>query len=176
MKNQILKILRGGDLRSIGEAEEAARRVSGDRRLFGDLFAGLFDPDRLVRMRAADAIEKATRIHPDWLDPWKTCLLEDIANRDEKEMRWHVAQMLPRLKLTSSEKRQAILILTDYLRDKSSLVRTFSMQALADLAAHDALLRAEVLPIIERLTRTGTPAMRARGRKLLIELNHYPRR
>jgi hypothetical protein len=88
-------------------------------------------------------------------------------------MRWHVAQMLPRLRLTAAEKRQAVVILTEYLRDKSSIVRTFSMQALSDLAADDAVLRGEVRPLIERLTRTGTPAMRARGRKLLIKLHRH---
>jgi hypothetical protein len=44
------------------------------------------------------------------------------------------------------------------------------MQALADLALHDADLRAEVIPIISRLTETGSPAIRSRGHKLLAQL------
>jgi len=44
------------------------------------------------------------------------------------------------------------------------------MQALADLAMRDELLLARVVPLIDRLTQTGTPAMRARGRKLLKQL------
>ena len=61
-------------------------------------------------------------------------------------------------------------ILLGYLEDPSSIVRTFSMQALADLASRDERLLAQVMPLIERLTRTGTPAMRSRGRKLLRQL------
>src|SRR5260370_27140346 len=57
-----------------------------------------------------------------------------------------------------------------YLEDKSSMVKTFSMQALADLAAQDEQLLEQVAPLIERLTRTGTPAMKSRGRKLLKQL------
>ena len=41
------------------------------------------------------------------------------------------------------------------------------MQALADLAERDEQMRYWVLPLLAELTRTGTPAMRSRGRKLL---------
>jgi hypothetical protein len=54
-----------------------------------------------------------------------------------------------------------------YLSDESSIVKTFSMQALADLAARDGRLLAQVMPLIQRLTQTGTPAMKSRGRKLI---------
>ena len=48
-------------------------------------------------------------------------------------MRWHVAQMLPRLRWNTREQQQVYDILSDYLRDSSSLVKTFAMHALADL-------------------------------------------
>jgi hypothetical protein len=63
-------------------------------------------------------------------------------------------------------------ILMGYLGDGSSIVRTFSMQALADLAVHDARLRLQVTQLIERLTKTGKPAVRSRGRKLLRQLGN----
>jgi hypothetical protein len=44
------------------------------------------------------------------------------------------------------------------------------MQALADLAEHDEQMRRWVLSLLAELTRTGTPAMRSRGRKLLARL------
>jgi len=64
----------------------------------------------------------------------------------------------------------AVDILFDYLRDKSSIVKTCAMQGLAGLAAQDAALKAKVLPLLKELTDVGTPAMRARGRKLLAGL------
>ncbi|MDF2702805.1 MAG: hypothetical protein K0S10_1751 [Rubrobacteraceae bacterium] len=72
------------------------------------------------------------------------------------KVRWHVAQMLPRLQLSS---------------DESRIVKTFSMQALAELAEDDASLRARVVALGEDLSKTGGPAMRTRGRKLLDRLN-----
>jgi hypothetical protein len=165
--NGILAELTGGDRRSIGRAGEAAGRVLKNPALFPDLFAGLLDSDPLIRMRAADAVEKVTRRRPDLLQPWKQSLLERVSQLAEKEMRWHVAQMLPRLNLTPRERSIALGILTGYLADASSIVKTFSMQALADFALRDEELMAQTAPLIERLTRTGTPAMKSRGRKLL---------
>src|ERR1041385_1448722 len=166
----ILEHLKGGDLRSIGKSGEAVRTVLRNAALFSDLMAGLLDSNRLVRMRAADAVEKATRNHPDWLQPWKQDLLNTVSTSEHKELRWHVAQLLPRLRLTSAEKAKAVRILMAYLEDKSSIVKTFSMQALADLAMQDEQFLEQVAPLLKRLTRTGTPAMKSRGRKLLKKL------
>jgi hypothetical protein len=49
------------------------------------------------------------------------------------------------------------------------------MQALADLAEDDATLRPRVVRLLEDLTRTGSPAMKSRGRKLLDRLNQSNR-
>ena len=79
--------------------------------------------------------------------------------------------MIPRLELTPKERAVAMDILFDYLRDRSSIVKTFAMQGLADLASKDCSLRGKILPLLEELTEIGTPAMRARGRNLLQHLN-----
>lgn len=163
----ILETLQGGDRRSIGMSDAVVKRVLKNPELISELFELLAYEDRVVRMRAADALEKVTRKHPEWLYRFKNALLEKIAERKEIELRWHVAQLLPRLRLSRAEKEHAVQILTEYLQDASSIVRTFSMQALADLARDDEPLQQEVRPLLEQLTRIGTPAMRSRGRKLL---------
>jgi hypothetical protein len=45
------------------------------------------------------------------------------------------------------------------------------MQGLADLALADASLRRTTVPVLRKATETGTPAMRARGRRLLATLD-----
>jgi len=79
--------------------------------------------------------------------------------------------MIPRLELSEEERAVVVEILLDYLNDKSKIVKTFSMQALADLAEQDAGLRSQVIQLLEELTRTGSPAMKSRGRKLLDKLS-----
>jgi hypothetical protein len=93
-----------------------------------------------------------------------------VAAVDQQEVRWHVAQVLPRLALTDQQRTQAVAILEGFLDDDSGIVRTFAMQALADLAEGDERLRRRVLPLLAELTRTGPPAMRSRGYKLLGRL------
>jgi hypothetical protein len=98
-----------------------------------------------------------------------------LAEATQQEMRWHPASIVPRLQLTRSECRRVAGILRQYLTDRSSIVKTFAMQGLADLISrdsikHDASLRPMVLELLRSLSRTGTPAMRARGRILLRRL------
>lgn len=57
----------------------------------------------------------------------------------------------------------AEVILFDYLKDKSRIVSTFALQALADFAEHDAALRDRLPPLVNELGRKGNPAVRARS-------------
>lgn len=77
------------------------------------------------------------------------------------------------LTLIGCERHRAAKVLQRYLEDRSSIVKTFAMQGLSDLALEDAALRSMVTELIRPLTRTGTPAMRARGRKLLLQLERH---
>ena len=69
----------------------------------------------------------------------------------------------------SKSEIDAVNTLLAYLSDNSSIVRTFVMQAFADIAKTDEELRPSLRDHISELAATGTPAMKARGRKLLAE-------
>jgi len=56
------------------------------------------------------------------------------------------------------------------LEDRSSIVKTFALQGLADLAQNDSVIRPGVIETLREATRSGTPAMKARSRKLLLRL------
>lgn len=172
--SNIVDKLRGGDRRSIGRSDEVAQAISTNAQLFAQVVAAILDAHPVTRMRAADAVEKASALNPKLLQPHKRVILKKVAAIPQQEVRWHIAQILPRLKLAPKERDHAVAILFDYLEDESSIVKTFAMQALADLAQADSGLRKRVIPILEFLTANGTPAMRARGRKLLPLLKYYP--
>ena len=167
---EVLNKLAGGDRRSIGKSNEVVADVMRNPSLFEPVFNGMLSDDPLIRMRSADAIEKITVKHPEYLQPYKAKLIKQIAKSEQQEVRWHVAQMIPRLDLNQEERASVVARLVDYLNDKSNIVKTFSMQALADLAEKDTTLRVKVIPLLEELTRAGGPAMRSRGRKLLQKL------
>jgi len=170
----MLKMLAGGDRRSIGRSNEVVALVLKQPHLFDILIPGMSLDDALVRMRCADAAEKITALHPEYLRSHKRTLIEDLSRIEQKEVRWHVAAMLARLPLGAKEQERVIGILLAYTNDRSSIVKTVAMQALADLAARDQKLRPLVRRHIEELSAIGTPAMRARGKHLLPELESAP--
>ena len=169
-RQNILALLEGGERRSVGRSNEVAAIVSRDEALFPELIKGCWSEDRLLRMRAADATEKVVRKVPDLLQPYKKELLSLMAETNEPELRWHLAVMVPRLPLNSKERQLAISLLSRYLEDRSSIVKTFALQGLADLTAGDITIRPAVIEILRQATRSGTPAMKARSRKLLNRL------
>jgi hypothetical protein len=169
MRKGILALLGGGDRRSIGQSDRVAEMVSDDAKLFPELIAGLWSEDPLVRMRAADAAEKVTREHRELLQGYKNELLGLMSEAQEQELRWHLAVMVPRLMLTAKEKQFVISALKGYLEGRSSIVKTFALQGLADLAQAEPSLRPGVVEILRESARNGTPAMKARSRKLLIQ-------
>ena len=169
-RKHILPLLEGGDRRTIGRSNQVAAIVSKDSELFPELVAGLWSADPLVRMRAADATEKVTRKNRGLLQSYKKELLGLMTQAEEQELRWHLAVMVPRLLLNAKERQVAMSLLNSYLEDRSSIVKTFALQGLADLAQDDPSIRPRVIKILREATRNGTPAMKARSRKLLLRL------
>jgi hypothetical protein len=169
-RKNILTLLSGGDRRTIGRSNQVVAMVSNDPKLFPGLIAGLWSADQVVRMRAADATEKVTRRHRELLRPYKKELLGLMVEAEQQALRWHLAAIVPRLMLNTRERQAAMLSLTSYLTDRSSIVKTFVLQGLADLTPGDLSIRSRVIEILREATRTGTAAMKARSRKLLRHL------
>ncbi len=149
---------------------QVLRILRRNPKLTTQLVRALHDGDAIVRMRAADALEKATVAHPELLRPHQRVLVSLARRATQQELRWHLAQIIPRLPLTARQRRRAAAAFQTYLEDRSAIVRTFAMQALADLASVDTALRPRIAAQLRRLSSTGTPAMRARGRRLLATL------
>ncbi|HYL61218.1 MAG TPA: hypothetical protein VE077_01245 [Candidatus Methylomirabilis sp.] len=170
---EIAALLQGSDRRSIGRSNEIVRVVLKNPRRFRELIACLWNEDPVVRMRAADAVEKVSAQKPRLLDRYKSQLLGLLAETTQIELRWHLAQIIPRLKLTAAERQRAVVSLRNYLDDRSSIVKTFALQALFDLSPDDSTLRDDVKQLLEEVFHSGTPAMKARARNLLKR--HYAR-
>lgn len=168
------RMLSGGDKRSIGKADKAADDTLRNPDLFGNLFELIFCDDEIVRMRAADAVEKITRQRPDLIQKYKRRLFNEATQIRQQEVRWHLAQLFSRLKLTSAERKKLFSILQDFLTDDSRIVKTFAMEALADIARQDDRLKPAIVSQLHELTQTGSPAMKSRGKKLLAKLAQSP--
>jgi hypothetical protein len=166
------ELLKGGDPRKLKGVTYVADVVLHDPTQCAALVDAMSNDDPVVRMRAGDAAEKISRTNPEILEPYKARLLQAAAATEQPSLRWHLAQMIPRLALDAAELRGSAAIFKTYLSDPSAIVKTCAMQALADIARADPELRRSILPVIAKATETGTAAMRARGERLLDVLHH----
>lgn len=169
--NPILKMLRPGDLRMKGASEEVVARICTRPGEMAQLIDCLSESEPALLMRCCDALEKLSRQHIDWLRPYKNDLIKISQSNVQKEVRWHMAQIIPRLDLSTKQAAKAYDVFLIYLNDKSSIVKTFALQALTDLALSHDLHVIETRDMIKKLGKTGTPAMQSRSRKLLEQFN-----
>jgi hypothetical protein len=169
-RDGFMQLLSGGDRRSIGKSNQVVAQILKRPDRFAELIECMWSDDAIVRMRAADAAEKISVQRPELLAPFKAELLGCADETTQAEMRWHMALMLPRLPLSAGERERATVRLREYLSDRSSIVKTFALQGLAELAMGDAARECEMMDLLQKVGRTGTPAMKARSRKLLPQL------
>jgi hypothetical protein len=163
----IRKMLTPGKRLDTGRACEAAALLLNNPHKTGQVVECLWDRDPGVANRAADALERASSRRPEILARCKTALLDRMLDADENKLRWNLALMIFRTPLSRGESERAAAILRLWLDDESSIVRTCAMHGLAGLTRWSPSMLPEVLDMLRVLSRSGTPAMRARGRILL---------
>lgn len=164
--------LKGADLRTIGKVNMVIPEITNQEK-FDELFQGLFDADRLVVMRSADAIEKVTITHPEYLKVHKKELLDLFYTATHIELKWHLAQLMPRLmqqvNLNENETGNIWDKLSQQALDKterSRIVRVLSLQALFDIQKQYPELKKDFMDTLEKMDRENIPSIKARIRIL----------
>ncbi len=163
----IREMLSAGRRLEVGRAAEVAASLLKNPRNTRQVVECLWDEDCGVANRAADALERASSRRPGILASWKEALLDRMLDAAENKLRWNLALTIFRTPLSKSETERAVAILRMWLDDKSSIVKTCAMHGLAGLTRWEPSLLPEVMDMLRVLSRSGTPAMRARGRILL---------
>ena len=164
----IREVLNGGDLRSVGRADEVVEFVGNDPGRFSELMTGLTDARPVVRMRSADAMEKVTRRHPELLEAHQSSLFEQLHIATQQEARWHLAQLMPRLTWTEQETADIVHVLIGWIDTESSaIVIVNSLQAIFDLSVVHPQHCDELKALLESQLEAGSPAVKSRSKKLL---------
>ncbi|MCG5240877.1 ACT domain-containing protein [Azospirillum doebereinerae] len=157
-----------GDRRVEGDAPSVAADVTANPGKLPELIACLFDADPSVRMRAADSLERVSRGNPGWLDPHIEHLLTDAVAIEQAEVRWHLAQTMPRLTLNDDQRHRAAVLLADWFENSPSrIVKASALQAVVDLAERDPELRATAAEMLGRAMRSDVPSLAERARRIL---------
>lgn len=167
MNNAFAEALHGGDRRSIGEADAVAATVLTHPERFNELFACLSHTDDIVRMRAADALEKVSRDHPEWFARQRDALLGWRVGDSSAEVRWHLVLICARLKLSRDEAAALMRRLDKLVReDDSRIVKVMSLEACAILRAAHPELEEAFTKLRQWAEWSPWPALQARARQL----------
>lgn len=167
----IRELLNGGDLRSIGHVDAVVKIVENNPDRFEELMTGLTDDRPVVRMRSADAVEKVTRRHPELLRPHQATLVQQLYLATQQEVRWHLAQVMPRLTWAEEEATEIVRVLTSCIdTETSAIVIVNSLQTIFDLSAVLPRFRDELKDLLKIQLETGSPAVKSRCKKLLQKL------
>jgi hypothetical protein len=137
-----------------------------------ELVRRLRDRDKAVVERAARTLKKIAEADAGALYARRKALLKEAFRAVDVRVQWNLSIVLGRLPLKGADKALAVELMFERLRDVSGLNRTMAMQALMDLSEEDEKLRARVMPIVLEFVENGTPAMKARARRLLGVKRH----
>jgi hypothetical protein len=134
--SEFAPLLIGKDLRNVHKNSIVVQAVQ-DQPAFDELFRLMFCRERSLVIRAADAVEKITRMRKDFLRTHKDQLLAILKSADHKELKSHAIGLIPRIELTPHELRYVWHTLT-YLalnRHATKSVRVSALQALSDISS-----------------------------------------
>lgn len=162
----------GGKTNSLGLAEHVVQAVLQDKSRLDELYNCLFESDPWLRMRAADALEKVCRVHPEWFESYADRLLGEMGASPQASLQWHVAQMLGEITLTPAQQKQAVGWLEARLNDANVdwIVAANSMTTLVQLTRAGYVPKAEAAALIKKQEGHRSTAVRRRAAKLLAEL------
>jgi hypothetical protein len=99
------RLLRPGDRRTVGQVDEVVRAVRGQPELAASLVDCLDGVPEALAMRASDALEKVIAADPTIGEPYRARVVQICLGANQKEVQWHLAQLLPVLQPTDGSAR-----------------------------------------------------------------------
>lgn len=172
-EHPIITGLRGGKAMNMAPALQTADYILAcetekQGELFSLLFSALGHGQKAVRVRAAYAAARVAEHRPELLLPHKTAIMDLLADAEQTHLvRVLLLRFLREFDFQGDERELVIDMLHDCLFSESSILKTDALEMLAGFAEEDEELRSSVMPLLWRALEGGTPAMRARARKLL---------
>lgn len=162
----------GGKSNSLGRVDEVIEIVLKDKSRLDELYNCLFEEDAWVRMRAADAIEKICRQHPEWTEPYIDNFMRELFSSTQPSIQWHLAQIFREVELTDSQRTSAINWLKSLLSttDVDWIVSANSMETLVKFVQEGLIEKSEVISLLKLQQQHKSKAVVRLATKLLEQL------
>ena len=159
----------GGHANSLGNVPTVIDIVLYDQKRLPELYDCLFNEDAWVRMRAADALEKICRMHPDWLAPYIDKLAADFGDNAQASIQWHMAQIYQQVALTKKQKDVAMQWLQTILSSKDIdwIVAANALVTLVQFTKDGSFPKDHMIQLLELQKHHKSSAVVKRATKLL---------
>lgn len=162
-----LHMLSGPDRNSMTGADQVAA-LATEPASFANLWSLIAHADPLVRIRAADAAEKASRDRPELLQDAKAALLDGSLEDGSHELTWHLLPMAARLDLSPDEAARLMRRLEDaVINSPSHVVQAEALSAAYALATRHRRLQPRARLLAKDAQSSHSAALAARARQLL---------
>lgn len=164
-------------MRTTGRVQEVLACLETSPERVDELVECISHANPGVRLRAADALQKASAADPSLLSPFKERILAIAETSNQQEVQWHCAEMFRVFDLSAKEAERArTTMLRYYETSKSAIVKADALETLALLAIQHPRWLGETSGFLEEAVKIGRGAVAARGRKALKLLKKCPRK
>jgi HEAT repeat protein len=160
--DKISELLRTGDLRTDGNADQVARLVLKDTNRLTELLPCLDHPDSVIRAHAAHAIEVMTRSVPELLVGETRRIILRAESDAYPIVRWHMVMALGHMAGELKDAIPATETLLGRLKDTSPLVRSWSVYSLVAVGRNHPEQAARIITALRNHGKDHSPAVRSR--------------
>lgn len=162
----------GGKSNSLGRVNEVIDAVLQDKSRLHELYDCLFHEDAWIRMRAADALEKVCRVHPEWLLPYIDTLSNELATSTQPSIQWHLAQIYSQVTLTDQQKHAIIRWLKQLLSTTNVdwIVAENAMKTLLQFTKDGSFPIADMISLLKMQQQHASKAVVKRATASLVAL------
>lgn len=153
---------------AIARATEVARYIAYNPAEFNTLLNLLTSNNETVVSHACHALQSLGKLVPDLVKSHSAHICQKLQDNPQWEMVEAFSKLLPIFELSEVDAATAVAVLdTQYKNGKGSLLRTWALQALYDLAENYPQHQAKANDALHIALEKGSKAMQARARKLL---------
>lgn len=169
--SKIIELLSGGSITSIGSANEVIDMVRKYPKLSEDVFNLFLDKDPVVAMRSSYVFMKLSKSDRDLILPFKSLIINNLGKYIQKEVRWHIPQILLVMDLPDQEKEKSYNSMMNWAEGKDgNIVVYYSLETAFNLAKENHPLLANFVPRLKKINKTDAKIVKNRCKKIAARL------
>ena len=169
--SKIKDLLSGGKITSAGKADEVVEIVKKNPNIAEEVFSLFLDKDPIVAMRSSYVFMKLSKSDSEIIIPFKSRIIKNIEKFTQKEVRWHIPQILLVMDLSGVEAEKTYKKLMEWAEGKDgNIVVYYSLEAAYKIAKENKKLIDDFLPRLRKINKTDAKIVKNRCKKIALDL------